>query len=81
MRVLIKRGPKLTEAQFASVPRSYRFLSGGYPTTRLATPGPDAPHWRFETHALLRWSTAANGIAILMEDFVAKNYEPMTTAR
>jgi hypothetical protein len=81
VRVLITRGPKLTEKQFAAVPRTYRFLSGGYPATYLGTTGSDMPQWRFETHGLLRWSTAANGVAILLEDFIAKNYQAMMSAR
>ena len=42
--VLIKRGPQLPAAQFATVPRTYRFPQ----VTRLAAPTDAAPWWRFE---------------------------------
>lgn len=42
-------------AQFATVPRTYRFLQ----VTRLAAPTDDEPWWRFEGTGLLLWSAPA----------------------
>ena len=74
--VLIKRGPQLSAAQFATVPRTYRFL----PVTRLTPPTDDAPWWRFEGTGLFLWSAPAKPLSRLVEDFIAKNYSSLTTA-
>ena len=73
--VLIKRGPQLSAAQFATVPRTYRFL----PVTRLAPPTDDAPWWRFEGTGLFSWSAPAKLLSRLVEDFIAKNYDSLTS--
>ena len=74
--VLIKRGPQLSAAQFATVPRTYRFLQ----VTRLAAPTDDAPWWRFEGTGLFLWSAPAKLLSRLVEDFIARNYDSLTTA-
>ena len=75
VNVLIRRGPKLSDAQFAAVPASYRLARAGYLATRLAAPTPDAPVFRFEAYAIFRWSAAANVVAVLLEDFIEKHYD------
>ena len=47
--VLIRRGPQLSAAQFATVPRTYRFLQA----TRLAAPTDDAP-WCNRKHTTMQ---------------------------
>lgn len=74
--VLIKRGPQSSAAQFATVPRTYRFLQ----VTRLAAPTDDEPWWRFEGTGLFLWSAPAKLLSRLVEDFIAKNYDSLTTA-
>jgi hypothetical protein len=73
----IKAGPKLSPARFAAVPLTYRF--GRFASTgwRLSWPRPDAPEWRFEAYGDLRWSNAAHVASLIIEDFVAKNYDVM----
>lgn len=73
--VLIKRGPRLSAAQFASVPQTYRFPE----VTRLATPSDDAPWWRFEATGTFLWSAPAKPLSRLVEDFIAKNRDTLTT--
>jgi hypothetical protein len=74
--VLIKRGPQLPAAQFATVPRTYRFL----PVTRLAPPTDVAPWWRFEGTGLFLWSAPAKLLSRLVEDFIARNHDRLTIA-
>ena len=74
--VLIKRGPRLSAAQFAAVPSTYR-----YPlVTRLAAPTDAAPWWQFEATGTFLWSAPAKLLSRLIEDFIAKNRDAMTTA-
>ena len=75
--VLIKRGPQLSAAQFAAVPRTYRFLQ----VTRLAAPTDAAPWWRFEATGLFLWSAPAKPLSRLVEDFIARNHDILTTAQ
>lgn len=74
--VLIKRGPKLTQAQFASVPRTYRFPE----VVRLAAPSDDAPWFRFEATGPFLWSAPVKPLSRLVEDFIARNYTTLTAA-
>src|SRR5204862_7525476 len=74
--VLIKRGPRLSAEQFASVPRTYRFPL----VTRLAAPTGDAPWWRFEATGTFLWSAPANLISRLVEDVIAKNRDTLLAA-
>ena len=73
--VLIKRGPRLSAAQFATVPRTYRFPQ----VTRLAAPTEEAPWWRFEGTGLFLWSAPPKPLSRLVEDFIAKHYDSLTT--
>jgi hypothetical protein len=59
----------------ATVPRTYRFLQ----VARLAAPTDDEP-WRFEGTGLFLWSAPAKLLSRLLEDFIAKNYDTLTTA-
>ena len=74
--VLIKGGPQLSAAQFATVPRTYRFPE----VTRLAAPSDAAPWWQFEATGSLLWSAPAKPLSRLVEDFIAKNRDTLTTA-
>src|SRR5262245_14122022 len=74
--VLIKGGPKLTAAQFAAVSATYRYGE----VVRLATPTEDSPAWRFEATGTFLWSAPAKPLSRLIEDFIAKNRDAMTTA-
>ena len=80
VRFVIRRGPKLSEKQFAAVPFLYQF-NGPFPTVRLGAPGVDAPFWRFDLAGLLSFSAAGKGVASLVEDFVAKHYDLMIAAQ
>jgi hypothetical protein len=75
--VLIKRGPRLSAGQFATVPRTYRFPE----VTRLAAPSDDAPWWRFEATGTFLWSAPAKPLSRLVEDFIAKNRDTLLAAR
>jgi hypothetical protein len=74
--VLIKRGPRLSAEQFATVPRTYRFPL----VTRLAAPSDDAPWWRFEATGTFLWSAPAKLVSRLVEDFIAKNRDTLLAA-
>ena len=74
--VLIKRGPQLSAAQFATVPRTDRVPE----VTRLAAPSDDAPWWQFEATGTFLWSAPAKPLSRLVEDFIAKNRDTLTTA-
>jgi hypothetical protein len=74
---LVKPGAKLSADRFASVPRAYRFKRFGYGAWRLASPRPESPEWRFEAFGNQRWGNAANTATLLIEDFIAKNYDAM----
>jgi hypothetical protein len=75
--VLIKQGPRLSAAQFASVPRTYRYPE----VTRLAAPKEDAPWWQFEATGTFLWSAPAKPLSRLIEDFIAKNRDTLLAAR
>lgn len=75
VRVRIRRGPKLTEQQFAAVPRTYRFYSG-YTAVRLGAP-PATPYWYFESAGPLRQAAAADAVAHLIDNFIEKNWFAM----
>jgi hypothetical protein len=75
IRVLLSRGPRLSAAQFASVPRTYRFPE----VTRLAAPTEEEPWWRFEATGTFLWSAPAKPLSRLIEDFIAKNHSTVTT--
>jgi hypothetical protein len=72
---LIKQGPKLMAAHFAAVTRDYRFRRVLYSAWRLQTPTPEAPVWRFDAYGDQRWGNAANTASVVIEDFIAKNYD------
>jgi len=74
--VLIKRGPRLSAAQFAAVPSTYRYAE----VTRLAAPTDAAPWFQFEGTGTFLWSAPAKLLSRLVEDFIAKNRDAMTTA-
>ena len=74
--VLIKRGPRLSPAQFATVPLAYRFPE----VTRLAAPTDAAPWWRFEATGTFLWSAPAKPLSRLVENFIARNYSSLTAA-
>ena len=74
--VLIKQGPRLSAAQFATVPRTYRFRE----VTRLAVPTDEAPWWQFEATGTFLWSAPPKLLSRLVEDFIAKNYDTVTNA-
>ena len=74
--VLIKRGPRLSAEQFATVPRTYRFPE----VTRLAAPSDDAPWWRFEATGTFLWSAPAKPLSRLVEDFIARNRDTLIAA-
>jgi hypothetical protein len=59
-----------------TVPRTYRFRE----VTRLAAPTDDAPWWRFEVTGTFLWSAPAKPLSRLVEDFIAKNHDTLTTA-
>jgi len=44
---------------------------------RLGAPGPEAPYWRYDLAGLLSYSAAGKGVASLVEDFIAENYDAM----
>ena len=75
VRVRIRRGPKLTDRQFAAVPRTYRFFSG-YTTVRLGAP-PATPYWYFESSGPLRQAAAGDAVAHLIDNFIEKNQSAM----
>jgi hypothetical protein len=81
VRIAIKRGPKLSEQQFAAVPFLHQFRNGVYPVVRLAAPGAESASWRFDVAGLLSFSAAGKGVASLVEEFVAKHYDVMMAAR
>ena len=81
VRIAIKRGPKLSERQFAAVPFLHQFRNGAYPTVRLAAPGAESASWRFDVAGLLSFSAAGKGVASLVEEFVAKHYDAMMAAQ
>jgi hypothetical protein len=74
---LVKAGPQLTPEKFAAVPPTYRFKRFGHTVWRLAMPRTDSPQWRFEAFGNQRWGNAANEASLLVEDFIAKNYDAM----
>ena len=74
--VRIGCGPRLSPAQFARVPRTYRFPQ----VTRLAAPTDDEPWWRFEATGTFLWSAPAKLLSRLVEDFIARNRDTMLTA-
>jgi hypothetical protein len=76
IQVLIKRGPRLSAEQFATVPRTYRFPL----VTRLAAPSDEAPWWRFEATGTFLWSAPAKLASRLVEDFIAKNRDILLAA-
>ena len=76
---VIKAGPRLAADRFNAVPPTYKFRRFGYNAWRLAIPRPEKPEWRFEAYGDLRWSTAANVASLVIEDFVAKNYDALTS--
>ena len=78
---LVKPGPKLSDDRFDAVPRGYRFANFRYRVVRLSVPRPDSRHWRFEAYNTQRWSMAANAVSILIEDFIAKNYDAMMASK
>jgi hypothetical protein len=80
MMLTIKAGPRLSAEQFGAVPSSYRFGGFGKPVWRLARSRPEKPEWWFEAAGSGRWSMAAHNAGLLIEDFVAKNYNRMMTA-
>jgi hypothetical protein len=71
---LIKPGGKMAADRFAAVSRDYRFRRFGQSAWRLQAPRPDAPVWRFDALGQQRWSNAAGTAALLVNDFIAKNY-------
>ncbi len=71
---LIKPGGKIPADRFAKVPRDYRFRRFGQQAWRLQAPRPDAPVWRFDAFGNQRWSNAAGTAALLVNDFIEKNY-------
>ena len=81
VRFGIRRGPKLSEKQFAAVPYLYQFRNGSFPTVRLGAPGPASPFWRFDLAGLVTFSAAGLGVASLVEDFIAKHYDVMIAAQ
>jgi hypothetical protein len=74
--LLIKRGPRLSAAQFAAVPSTYRYPM----VSRLASPTDAAPWWQFEATGTFLWSAPAKLLSRLVEDFIAKNRDAITTA-
>jgi hypothetical protein len=71
---LIKPGGKMAADRFAAVSRDYRFRRFGQSAWRLQAPRPDAPVWRFDALGQQRWSNAAGTAALLVNDFIEKNY-------
>ena len=78
---LVKPGAKLSNDRFDAVPRDYRLSNFRYSVVRLAAPQPDSRQWRFEAYNTQRWSMAANAVSILIEDFIAKNYDAMVGSK
>ena len=78
---LVKAGPKLSADRFAAVPRDYQLRRVRYNVARLATARPESPQWRFEAYNVQSWFHAGNAVAILIEDFIAKNYDAMTAVK
>ena len=74
---LIKQGPKLSADSFAAAARDYRFRRFLQFAWRLQTPKPEAPVWRFDAYGDGRWGNAANTASLVVEDFIAKNYDSM----
>jgi hypothetical protein len=71
---LVKPGGKIRPDQFAKVPRDYRFRRFGQQAWRLQAARPDAPVWRFDAFGQQRWSNAAGTAALVINDFIGKNY-------
>jgi hypothetical protein len=71
---LLKPGGKMAPERFAAVSRDYRFRRFGQSAWRLQAPRPDAPVWRFDALGHQRWSNAAGTAALLVNDFIEKNY-------
>jgi hypothetical protein len=71
---LLKPGGKMAADRFAAVSREYRFRRFGQSAWRLQAPKPDAPVWRFDALGQQRWSNAAGTAALLVNDFIEKNY-------
>ena len=78
---VIKAGPKLSADRFAAVPHDYRLRRVRYNVERLAAAGPESPQWRFEAYNVQSWFHAGNAVAILIEDFIAKNYDALTGSK
>ena len=77
VRLSIKAGPKLSPARFAAVPLTYRFSRLMNTGWRLARPRPDAPEWQFEAYGDMRWANAGHVASLIIEQFIAKNYDAM----
>jgi len=73
----ITPGPNLSAERFGAVPPTYRFKHGqmGW---RLGRARPEAAEWRFEGYGELRWANPAHVVSLMLEDFIAKNYDLMT---
>jgi hypothetical protein len=76
--VRLERGPKVSAAQFASVPRTYR--PSRAKVARLEGPDDTSPVWLFEGCALHPYFTAEEAVACLVNDFVGANRDPLTGA-
>lgn len=74
---LLKPGGKMPAERFGKVSRDYRFRKFGYQAWRLQAPKPDAPVWRFDAFGSQRWSNAAATAALMINDFIEKNYSAL----
>jgi hypothetical protein len=76
----IKPGPKLAPAAFGAASSDYRFRRFGIWVWRLQAPRAESMWWRFDAHGDQRWGNAANNASLVIEDFIAKNYDAMKRA-
>lgn len=78
MSVRLERGPKVSAAQFASVPRTYRPKIPK--ATRLAGPRDDAPFWQFEGCGLYPYFDTDETVARLVNEFVGTHRAVLTAS-
>jgi len=75
----VKPGPKLTAERFDAVLLTSQYARFNKRFSQIG-PRPEAPEWRFEAYGDLRWANAAHAASLIIEGFIAKNYDLMMKA-
>jgi hypothetical protein len=78
LAIRVERGPKVSAAQFSSIPRTYR--PGRAKALRLAGPNDDSPFWRFEGCGLYPYFLEDEAIANIVDDFAGAHLAVLTGA-